>query len=107
MFDGLFFFKEDLRWQELHKNIKRKTKAKKDPEKPCQALISILTSLEKTRKKRKLDLTFSKRFCLPKSSVEKVGESSCFDSSFHFSSSKMCSFSWCDATSSSLNGNPP
>jgi hypothetical protein len=67
-------------------------KAKKDLEKPCRASTSIttITSLEKTRKKKKLDLTFSIRFYLLKSSVEKVGKNSHFDSS-HFSSSKMCS----------------
>jgi len=52
-----------------------------------------------------LGLTFSRRFCLLESSVEKVGESSNCDSSFWFSSSKMCLLSRCNATSSSFNGN--
>jgi hypothetical protein len=45
--------------------------------------ISTTKSFEKTRKKWKLDLTFSKRFGLPEWNVEKVRKSSSFDTSFH------------------------
>jgi len=51
-------------------------------------------------------LTFSRRFCLPKLSVEKVGENSNCDSSFRFFYLKMCLLSWCNVTSFSFNGNP-
>jgi hypothetical protein len=53
----------------------------------------------------KFGLTFSRSFCLPMSSVVKVGKNFNYDSSSRFSFSKLCSLSRCDAASSFFNGN--
>jgi hypothetical protein len=76
-------------------------KVKKELENPIEVQQAF-----QQQKKRKFDLIFSRRFYLPKLSVEKARENSSCGSSSCFSSSKTCLFSWCDAAFSSFNGNP-
>lgn len=82
MFDGFFFMQREL---QMAITSRKDEEEEKGEEGSRINLLNISTtkSFEKTRKKWKLDLTFSKRFGLPEWNVEKVRKSSSFDTSFH------------------------